>query len=265
MVSQDINPTVLKCCAWSGVVSIVLMALGFAVMAGFVPPPSPMDSALDTARQFVEHKNGIRFGMIVSMVASAFLMPFAVVITLQMRRIEGPAPALAYTQLGLGAILVLEFIYLLFFWQVATFRVDRAPELIQLLNDMAWVPFVGLSSTLIMQSAVFGIAILMDRRAVPVFPRWLGYFNLWSATMFTPGSFNVFFMDGFMAWDGMLAFYIPVAIFVVWMLLNSWYLAQAVNQQVREQDGRVMASPDALAQEVALLREQVNALLRRLG
>ena len=70
------------------------------------------------------------------------------------------------------------------------------------------------AATLIAQAAVFGVAILLDKRAVPIFPRWLGFLNLWAAVMFVPGSFNVFFLQGFLAWDGWLAFYFPVAVFV---------------------------------------------------
>jgi hypothetical protein len=82
-------------------------------------------------------------------------------------------------EFGFGMLFVLEFLYLLFFWQTATFRADRDPQLVELLNDMAWIPFVGLTVTAAVQVAVFGVAILMDRRPTPVFPRWLGYCNLW--------------------------------------------------------------------------------------
>lgn len=257
----------LKLCAWSGVACIVLMALGFAVIAGFIPPPSPNDSVLQTARLFIEHKDAIRIGMILSMISSALLMPFAVSITVQMRRIEGPHSPLAFVQLGLGSIFVLEFIYLIFFWQVATFRADRAPEIIQLLNDMAWIPFVGLSSTLILQSAVFGWVILTDRRERPILPRWLGYFNIFAALMFVPGTFNVFFKTGPFAWDGLFAFYIPVAVFVVWLMLNSWFLVKAVDQQVQEaasvpggaRDG-LIPNAVAMASDIAELRKEVERL-----
>lgn len=101
---------------------------------------------------------------------AALLAPFTAVITIQMRRIEGRYSALAYIYLALGAILVLEFIYVAFFWQVGTFRTDRSPEEIRLLNDMGWIPFIGLSSTLILQTVIFSIAILADKREHPIFP-----------------------------------------------------------------------------------------------
>jgi len=260
------NPRVLKLCAWSGTACLVVMGIGFAGIAGFIPPPSPHDSAQETARLFVEDKDAIRIGMILSMMAAALLVPFAVAITLQMRRIEGPHSALAFIQLGLGAIFVLEFIYLIFFWQVATFRTDRAPEIIETLNDMAWIPFVGLSSTIVMQSAVFGAAILMDRRARSIFPRWLGYYNLWAALMFVPGTFNVFFETGSLAWNGLIAFYIPVGVFVTWLVINSWLLSKAVDHQVQEERAAPpAASPEAMAAEIARLRTDLDRVAAGVG
>ena len=266
------NYTISKLCAWSGIAFTVLIGLGFAVLAGFLPPPAPSDTAAQTAQLFIEHKNGIRFGMIVSMVVASFLMPYTVAISLQMRRIEGPFPALSLIQFGNGALFVLEFIYLIFFWQTATFRVDRAPELIQLLNDMAWIPFIGISSTLIMQALVFGWAILIDKRATPIFPRWLGFFNLWSALMFVPGTFNVFFLNGPLAWDGWLAFYVPIAVFVFWMIFNSIYLAKAADHQRDEllaagaagADGS-LANNVAMAAELEKLRGELDRLAARIG
>lgn len=221
------NRTILTLCSWSGLVAVLLIGFSFWG-AGFIPIPSPSLSSTETAALIIENRNAIRTGMIISMMASGLLVPYAVALTIQMRRIEGEHSPLAYIQLGAGSLLALEFIYLLFFWQTATFRVDRSPELIELLNDMAWIPFVGLSSTLILQAVVFGIAILAYRHSSAIFPRWLGYFSLFSAFSFTPGTFNVFFMSGPFSWNGIIAIYVPAIIYLIWTGLNCWYLAKAV-------------------------------------
>lgn len=222
------NHFILKICSWSGLVAVILIGLSFWG-AGFIPIPPPNLSSMQTAALIIENRNAIRFGMIVAMAASALLVPYAVAMTIQMRRIEGEHSPLAYIQLGAGSLLALEFIYLLFFWQVATFRVDRAPELIELLNDMAWVPFVGLSSTLILQALVFGVAILAYKSSTAIFPRWLGYFSLFSGLSFVPGTFNVFFMSGPLAWNGIIAIYIPATIYLIWTAVNCLYMAKAVD------------------------------------
>jgi hypothetical protein len=257
-----VNRTVHKFCAWSGTLCLITMAIGFIAIAGFVPTRSPGQSAMETAQFIIEHRDRIRWGMIVAMFSSSLLMTYAVSMAIHMRRIEGRYPALAMIQFGLGAIFVLEFIYLLFFWQTATFRVDRAPELIQLLNDMAWIPFVGLTSTAVVQVACFGIAVLLDNRERPIFPRWLGYYNLWVALMFTPGTFNVFFHHGPLAWNGIVAWYLPLAVFASWMIINPIYLSKAVDTMPHDEP--VAASAGFAASrgsELTRLRADVDRLL----
>jgi len=256
------NRTVHKFCAWSGVLLLIIMAVGFVLMAGYIPTRSPSQSATETAQFIIGNRTTIRWGMIVTMFSAALLQPFYTEIALQMRRIEGRYPALALIQFGLGTLLVLEFIYLIFFWQTATYRVERSPELIQLLNDMAWIPFVGLSSTVVLGVAVFGIAILLDRRSKPVFPRWLGYFNLWCALMFTPGTFNVFFHSGVLAWNGILAWYLPVAVFATWLVVVSIYLSKAVDTMDLDTSVAPQTTP-ADGDELARLRADVDQLLAR--
>jgi len=256
------NRTVHKFCAWSGVLLLIIMAVGFVLMAGYIPTRSPSQSATETAQFIIGNRTTIRWGMIVTMFSAALLQPFYTEIALQMRRIEGRYPALALIQFGLGTLLVLEFIYLIFFWQTATYRVERSPELIQLLNDMAWIPFVGLSSTVVLGVAVFGIAILLDRRSKPVFPRWLGYFNLWCALMFTPGTFNVFFHSGVLAWNGILAWYLPVAVFATWLVVVSIYLSKAVDTMDLDTSVAPQTTPTD-GDELARLRADVDQLLAR--
>jgi hypothetical protein len=242
------NRTVHKFCAWSGWSCLVILGLGFVLAAGFVPNRSPSLSAVETAHYVIENKDRIRWGIIISVFGASLLMPFVVSITLHMRRIEGRYPALALIQFGSGAIFVLEFLYLLFFWQTATFRVDRSPELIQLLNDLAWIPFVGLNATAQSVLVCFGITILLDRREKPIFPRWLGYYNFSVAFMLIPGTFNVFFHDGPLAWSGVLSWYIPLSVFGTWLTITPYYLSKAVDGLDAEHGGAVMPRDGASPQ-----------------
>ena len=68
----------------------------------------------------------------------------------QIARIEGEGPkVLTYTALMAGAGNIVSFTFPLMFWTVALFRADRAPELVALANDLAWMPFLGMISPFI--------------------------------------------------------------------------------------------------------------------
>jgi hypothetical protein len=110
--------------------------------------------------------------------------------------------------------------------------------------------------------------MLMDKRENPIFPRWLGYFNLWAALIFTPGSFNVFFKDGPFAWNGVIAFYIPITIWAIATTVNTVYLTKAVDHQVEEEKQEAIALPadgnghpePASAAELAAVRKELDSL-----
>lgn len=246
---------VQKACIWAGPVMGVLFVVGFLI-AGFFPPPSPGQSAAEVAAMIDADRTAIRFGIVLCLASCGLLMPFMTAFTIQMLRIEGARPILAYTQLALATMATIEFVIPYVFMLVSTYRADTDPDVTRALFDLSWFFFLGVICTFILQLAIFGIAILMDRREAPIFPRWLGYTNLWLSLMFTPASFIVFFKDGPFAWNGVFVWWVPVTAFLVWFLPNFVMLLKAVN----EDDGVPADRDGALAEEIAELRARIDAL-----
>lgn len=232
-------------CACSGVAFVVLFLIGFWAFAGFVPPPSPGDSAERIAARYTNNRNGIRTGLIICMFASGLLAPWFASIAVQMRRIEGSRPILTYVQLLAGAATVIEFLVPPMFWQAAAFRADRSPETVQALNDIGWLPFLGIISTAMIQGYAFGAVILADRRAVPVFPRWLGYYQFWIVSLLLPGATIVFFHSGPLAWNGVLAWWVLLVSYFLWIVVTSVYLYKvaAVDDEVCDDELGVYPTP----------------------
>nr|BBX77079.1 hypothetical protein MFLOJ_08660 [Mycobacterium florentinum] len=244
------NIKVQKACAWGGAAFALAFLIGFWVIARFIPPPSPASDAQQIANFFAQHQTGIRLGMIITMLAASLMAPWIAVISIQLKRIEGPFSPLAYAQLALGAALMVEFLLPLMIWEAAAFRPTRSPEIVQFANDVSWLTYVGLTSTGVAQAAVIAVAILSDRRAVPVFPRAVGYFNIWIALLFTPGSVNVFFKHGPLAWNGLIAWYLVLAAFSIWLPVMTWQLIVAINRQAADEPPT--NNPDADSEAVTL-------------
>lgn len=216
---------------WSGLVFLTLFGIGFWFIAQFMPPPSPSLDAAAIASFYAESGTAIRIGLVITMISSGFFLPWTAVLTVQMARMQRSSPVLPVIQAVGGGVVVLIVLLPVVFWLAAAFRVDRAPELVQLLNDLGWIMLVATFPAPLMQLFSIGIATLSDGSAQPVFPRWSGYFNLWMGTLFIPGALIVFFKSGPFAWSGLIGFWVPVAAFALWFVVMTPVLLGAIRRQ----------------------------------
>ncbi len=218
-------------CAWCGIGFVVLFTLGWWIIASYVPPMSPMLTDEEVSSFYQGNTGAIRFGLMLTMISAGLTAPWVAVIAAQMKRIEGDIPVLTYAQLVAGAVGIVILLLPPVIWTVAAFRPDRDVELIRLLNDLAWLMFIMTFSPAFIQNLVIGLAIFSDKNKTPIFPRWLGYFNIWVAILFIPGGLITFFKAGPFAWNGLLAFWVPLLIFFAWFFVMFLALLKTIKQQ----------------------------------
>ena len=101
-------------------------------------------------------------------------------------------------------------------WIAATVRSELEPSTIRLLDDLSWLIFVMVFPGYVLQLSCIAVASFMDRSARPLWPRWVGYLNLWIALSGGGGGLAVFFKQGPFAWNGLVGFYIPIGAFTIW-------------------------------------------------
>ena len=230
-------------CLWCGPAAIVIFLVGFWVVAGLVPVPSPSDSPREIQEIYQGNTDGIRTGLLMTMIAGALTGPWVAAISTQLKRIEGHYSPLTYTQLGMGMLGVLLFIFPCFMMETVAFRPDRDPELMQLINDAAFLPFIGAFMPAVLQNIAIGICIFKDTEQ-KVLPRWLGYFNLWVALLFVPAALIYFFKDGPFAWNGVFCFWLPLSIFSLWFGVMFVALRKAIlNQKPDEPEAPAKVEP----------------------
>jgi|SRR5581483_1621971 len=245
-----------RLCVWAGPLMVAIWGTGF-VVAGFFPLPQPAQSADAVAALYAGDRTAIRIGLALTIACSGLLAPFLGVISVQMRRIEGDNSPLAFAQIALGALLIIEFVYPMMILQVAAYREDRPAAAVQVLHDLGWMLFVGVICTAVMQLIVIGVAILADQRETPIFPRWSGYLNFWVALGIAGPTLIPFFKDGPFAWDGLLSWWVGASVFCLWLFVMAHLLLRAVDRQAREapEPGPVSRMEfDQLAAEVAILQ-----------
>jgi hypothetical protein len=104
-----------------------------------------------------------------------------------------------------------------------------------MLNDMSWLMFLGIISSACIQVASLGVAILLDKSAKPVFPRWAGYYNIWVAMIWVPAAIIPFFKTGPLAWNGIFAWWVPLSVFFSWFTITTVLLLRAIRDDERAQ------------------------------
>jgi len=86
------------------------------------------------------------------------------------------------------------------------------------------------------------MAVLQDKGPEPIFPRWLGYLSFWAAASFLFGGLNPLFRSGPMAYDGLLAWWLGLIVFTVWIVAVTYSLLfVAIPQQEAEDLHRLQA------------------------
>ena len=225
-------------CAWCGPIGLLLFVVGFWLVAGLVPPPSAADSAARIAAFYRDNATQLRLGLLIAMIASPLLIPFMVLLTLQIKRSDPRLAPLAYTQLVCGAILILEILISLVLMGVAAFRPERAPELTQLINDTAFIFLLWAFAPPTLEYAAIGAAALLDRSETPLFPRWVGYFDLAVAVVFMAGGPTLFVKSGAFGWDGLLAFWAVLIAFSLWIGVTFTMMLRAIARQAGEETRR---------------------------
>jgi hypothetical protein len=257
-----------------GLVAMGLMFAGL-VVAQWLPPPRPTESAHQVAAMYRAHAHTIRAGILLCTVGAGLLGPFMAMISVQLRRIEGRSPASTYCQMILGGLLIVELIFPLMILATAAFRPSRPESTIQTLNDLGWLMLVGVVTTSVVELAVIGVAIVGDRHQERVFPLWGAGLNFLAALAFAGGALSIWFTTGPLAWNGLVAYWIPVFAFAFWILGMSLLLLRAIARQEAEEgqtpapghrDGPLDRSSDIvrLTSEVTALRREV-ALLSQAG
>lgn len=227
-----------KASAWLGVTMLGGFLVMFWFIAGLIPPMSPAFTAEQTARIYSDNQLRIRIGLALMILLAYLFAPFFALLSRQVRRIEGYWGVMSLTQLLLSVTFPFGFSLCALFAVAAAYRPERNPDVTQALSDLFWFVFVGLVGPLITQVVILAFCVFIDRRRVPSFPRWFGYFNIWYAVLGVPGCAIYLFKTGPLAWNGMFAFWIPLTVFCIWMVVTAIMLTKAVDVEAAEREER---------------------------
>src|ERR1700756_3889897 len=204
---------------WTLPVVAIIWVSAFFLFPGFVHPMSPRMSAEEVASFYHNKTARIRYSMILFNWFGVGLIPVVILLAMQIRRMAHRTPILSYSLIACAGGPPCLFLIANIFWLLGSFRPERAPELTQLLNDLAWVTFTVLVPFLIAQCVLLALAIYWDRQEQPVFKMWVAHFNILVAVALAPAAFTALTFTGPLAWDGLLSFWVKNIAIFVWIVV----------------------------------------------
>jgi hypothetical protein len=190
---------------------------GFAVLAGFWPPPAEHLSASEITAYFHSHGDTLRVGMVMMAFGAPFYYVWSVVLSKIISRIEGPMGPLSAVELLGGLLTAWVTVTPAIIWLTASFRPEsRSPETVQMLYDLGWIFFDLTFACSLLQNLGLGFAIVRDRRHQPLIPHWVAWVSFLTAATYLPLLLMPFFRSGPFAWQGLINFW---AVFVMFFVL----------------------------------------------
>jgi hypothetical protein len=211
------------------------MLIVFVAFPGFLPPMSSQMTAEQVADFYMRNTTMIRFSMITFNLCAIMLVPFFMTIVVQVKRMSLPSHVLAYSYLAAASTGATLFAIADIFWLIAAYRPSRDPQLILLLNDIAWLIFTAPVGAIVVMNLCLALAVYLDARLQPIFPRWVAPFNLLTAAAMTPAVCAVVFKTGPLAWDGVVSFWLRIGAFALYIAVMFVVVRAAIIRQAAEE------------------------------
>jgi len=219
---RPLDTTVVRLMAWSGIVLVVTLAVAQGLLMHFIPPPSPASSAQHIAHLYIDRKISIRIETLLECVGFTFYLTWSMSIVMFMRRMERGLPVLTYTSIANNGGGYVFFLLMPITWAAMAFRPETlSPAALQIANDYVWFVFILSWPPFALFMVFIAAAVLRDKSTTPVFPRWVGFLNLWTAVLIVPAGLVEFFTHGPFAYNGEISFWF------VWLVFFGWIIAMS--------------------------------------
>ncbi|MCW3040945.1 MAG: hypothetical protein JWM31_2850 [Solirubrobacterales bacterium] len=204
--------------AWCAPIFTLLTAIGFLGLSHMYDPAAAHLSPVELSAFYADRHVAVEVGMSLLCVGTAFLAIFSVQLGIELWRIEGRSILMSASQaLGGFGVVMLIFISCCL-WIGAAYRAGNAdPDVTVALNDAAWFGFLVGWVMLALQMATTAAITLHDKRADPLVPRWFSWAAAVGAVLLVTANGCAVTKTGPFAWDGVLGYYLPMAIWGTWL------------------------------------------------
>lgn len=228
--------TAWRVCLWAGPVFLIGYVLSWGILGYNIPPIDPGMSIGDLQAHYTDHNLRIRIGMTLGVFFGPLYYVFSASVSRILTKIEGPNSIYAVVEQMGGAMTGVVIMVAGAAWLTAAFRIEeRTPEIIRALHDFAWMFFDTTYIVTTVQLIVTGLAVIGDRRAVPIIPKGAGWYSIAAGVSFLPVSLIPFTVHGAFAWNGLINYWVAFTAYFFWAVVFTYYGFKAIARLEREE------------------------------
>lgn len=225
---------ILLISAGGGAFSFLLFMFTF-VAAHNVAPMKPYWSAEQTTEFWKDHLTGAHVAAGLQLCSGMFYIPFSALISHQIRKVPGVHPVVASTQLAACSAGIFTWMMGAMVLATATFRLDRNPEITQVMTDMWWITTMMPWPTFFIQNWAWAYAIIKDPRPNRPVSRLVALINIIAPIIFIFPSALHTTKTGAFAWNGGVSFWLLGITFGVQLFVDSYCMIRVVLSESVEQ------------------------------
>ncbi|SEP87461.1 hypothetical protein SAMN04488038_10265 [Solimonas aquatica] len=216
-------------CTW---IFSALTAVGWLGIAHFYQP-APADLGLDATKLWFSdtHRWDTLIGCSLFYIAAGFLTPGSIQFGLMLAKIEGRWPLWSLTTAVCGVFISLIVFFNACAWLVAAYRPETGADVIQSWSDWAWFAFLLGWIYLSIEMLATAVVELQDHREQPMVPRWFSWFTVAGGVAIVTAAGPAFFKSGPFAYHGLLAFYMPVLVWGIYLNGTAWFMYRELERE----------------------------------
>jgi len=214
-------------CFWSVPVFYNIFGIVFVPLS-WMMPPRPPSSSMSGIVQFMQSPNLLLACTILTFSMGLTAVGNGVYLS-QIRRMS-VSPAFRVTFLaGSMAGAIVGCLFPLFCFGLGAFRTGYRPEILAMLYDFGYLAYIGSLGCFCVNWSAMGLAILLDKN--DILPKWLGYYTIWQYMTELFAAPVWIAKTGPFAWNGLLAFWFDMVIYVPWQFIVYVCIYKAIKRQ----------------------------------
>lgn len=224
-----------KYALYCNLVFVFLTVVGWLGIAHFWAP-APADLGLEATKIWFSetYRWQTIIGCTLFYIAAGFLAPGSIQFAIMLSKIEGRYPVWSITTGVCGIFISLIIFFNCCAWIVCAYRGETSADVIQSWYDWSWFAFLLGWIYLIVEMIATAAVEMMDKREVPMIPRWFTWLTFASGATLITAAGPAFFKSGPFAYHGLLAFYLPVLVWGSYIFGTTIFMIKELNRRAAE-------------------------------